>query len=191
MRKILTLAVLAALLITTGCVDADRFIIRYDIDRNLRGTVTLEFLGIHSPGEKPEEQQQEMKEFYDGGYREEAAGMEKDWSLSEAHTEITNKTPLRCDAKLTGEIEDLVKSLAPLVREGGTAYEIKRHAHRFSFTARGGWSENDKNLSLIITYAGKIVEQNAQKYDEAAHRMEWNLGELTDSGIHFVLEVED
>lgn len=182
--------VLSAVLLS-GCLDVERFVIRYNINRDLQGTVALEFVGIHSSSEKPSEQKEEMREFYEAGYQEEAARMEREWSIVNAKAELSQKTDLRCDGKLSGEMEDLLRSLGPLLQEQGAEYEVRRGVDRFSFTARGGWDANDDNIVLVIRYEGKILEHNAPKYNESLHEMEWNLGRLDESGIHFVLAVKE
>lgn len=191
MRKLLTLAALVSMLALTGCIDADKINIRFDINRDLTGTVTMEFLGLRSSAETPAEQKTEMLKFYESEYRDDAARMAQEWSLKNSRTEFTNRTDRRCDGKLVGDIDDLLKSLTPLVGEHGATYEIKRVANKFYFTTRGGWDEKDGNITLSVAYAGKILEQNALKYDAGAHLMQWNLGKLSESGIHFVLELDE
>lgn len=191
MKRLLQLVALASILVMSGCVDADRIHIRFDINPNLKGTATLDFLGIHSTKEKLEEQKSEMRLYLESEYREDASHFERGWSLGNVRTEFSNKTELKCDGRLVGEIDDLIKSLSPLLQEAETTYEIKQDAKRFYFTARGGWDKQDDNILFSIHYSGKIVENNAQKYDESAHLMEWNFGKLDESGVHFVLELEE
>lgn len=188
MRRLLSCVLLVAMAFALGCVDAEKINVRLDIDRELQGKVTLEFLGIHSTAGKPEEQKAEMQKFVDSDYKENAERIVREWSLKDAQTELTNKTDSKCDGKIVGEIDTLIKTLSPLVDERGATYEIKRDATRFYFTARVPPDPNASSIDLTITYPGKIVEHNAQSYNEAAHLMQWNLGKINAAGIHFVLD---
>jgi len=188
MKRILALLLLVVAFAFLGCVDADKIAIRFDLQKDLSGTLSLEFLGIQSSKDGVENQKKEMAEFYETSYHEDAARISEEWGMRNVNTVLTNKTDLHCDGKISGDFGNLVRSLAPLLDEREATYKIDRDGNRFAFTV-GGIANNEKNdIVLSIHYPGTILENNAQKYDRDQHTMEWNFQKLDDSGIHFVLE---
>ena len=187
MKKLLFASAILCSLMFYGCLDAEKTMITLEIHPDLQGKLTLEFLGITSTEKTPEARKTEMSKFVSGEYRSEAAKIVEEWSLTDYTPTISNKTDLKCDGKIVGDFKNLVRTLTPLTDENGAVYQIQRDKDRFSFTV-SGISYTKDDMTLTITYAGKILENNAQHYDAATGRMEWNLGKLDAAGIHFVLE---
>lgn len=182
--------VIAACLVLTGCLDTEKIHISFDIDRDLQGSLALEFLGIHSSKDGAPEQKEEMRQWYESGYLDDVARIEQEWSLQKSSTEFTNKTDLKCDGKLTGRFSSLLRTLEPLTNENEAVYDIRKDKNRFSFSVSNVDFAKDESVVLTIVYAGKILEHNADKYDAQAHRMEWNFGKGHKSDIHFVLQTD-
>lgn len=188
MRKKISALLLILAFTYLGCVDADKITIRFDLQRDLFGTLSLDFTGVQSRKDGIENQKKEMSEFYEAGYKEDSARMAEEWGMRNVNTVLTNKTDLKCDGKITGDFGNLVRSLTPLLDEHDATYEIHRDGNRFAFTVQGV-ADNEKNdIAFLIHYEGKILENNAQKYDAEKHIMEWNFQKLDPEGIHFVLE---
>src|SRR5690349_2522781 len=117
MKKISALLLLIVAFTFLGCVDADKIAIRFDLDRDLSGTLSLEFMGIQSRKDGAENQKKEMAEFYETSYREDASRISEEWGMRNVNTVLTNKTDLKCDGKISGDFGNLVRSLAPLLDE--------------------------------------------------------------------------
>lgn len=175
-----------------GCLAFERWDMRYDIAKDLTVKTTDDIRGISSDEETLEEQKEEMKEFYENAYLEIASSFAHDSCVENIKVTLSNKTDTRCDAKVVGDCENIMKLVAHVMAKY-SEFEIKKTGNYFSVTICAGEEQTQvvEIGTLSVTYAGKIIENNAHKYNRNSHLMKWNLGKIDKSGIHFVLEIEE
>lgn len=175
-----------ALLPLCACLDVEKSAIRYDIEKDLSGTLTVDFYGIHSSESVPEKRDKEMEEFLQGGYLEDADHIAEEWAISQAKASLSNKTAQSCDGQVTGSFSNLVKSLAPFL-ESNTNYEISKDSKRLRVVIH---PSREEGMTLVVVYAGEILETNAPKVDRKSGRMEWDLSKVDESGVQFTLSLQ-
>lgn len=187
--KKLVFPVLCFILILPGCLSMKEVHTRYEVGAKLSTYVSINVKGIHSDASGEEDQKKEMKEFFDGEYRETARDMAAQLGIAgDPKVTFSNKTETSSDATLTGEVHHLLQALVPFLGEGD--FEITKREQKLSVkVALGGESADpdDVKSTLSIKYAGKILSNNAHSFDKEKSLMTWDTTKLSDSGIQFVL----
>ena len=173
----LVLCLISALSLT-ACLDVDSMRVRYDLDRNLDGKLTLEFKGIHAESEK------EMQEFY-GDYQGQATDIVREWGIEKPEVTLENSTASRCDGKVTGEMQSFLRSLEPILEDA--SYEIKKSEDSISVHIQP--RKSDEPISLALRYAGKVIKSNSQMRDQPDGYMQWDFQKLDERGIEFELDL--
>jgi len=177
----------------SGCLTFEKLEVRYDIEKDLTGKLKYTHHGVCSDAETLEEQREEMKEFYEKDYLELGEEMGRDLGIDAPKVTLLNKTDTKCDAVLSGEFTNIIRAFASFMESSD--FEIKKVGDRFSVTLGIGEeqpeeSKDNQLMTFTVRYAGKILENNAHKYDKDFHLMVWESAKIDKSGIHFVLEVE-
>jgi len=173
----------------SGCLNLEKMSIRYDIDKDLAGQMVLKFIGINSDEETEAEKKKEMSDFYDK-YIKDGKEQAEIWCLKNGKTELTDKTDLKCNATVTGEIWNIMGSLYPITEKSD--FEIKKNSKTFSVEiASCKISEEDLPVEVSIKYAGKILSHNANEFDKKNNLMTWSGKKMEQTGIRFVLEVNE
>lgn len=181
--------VMCAGIIFSGCLNLEKMSLRYDINKDLTGQMVLKFIGINSDEETEAEQKKEMSDFYDK-YIKDGKGQAEIWCLKNVKTELTEKTDLKCNATVTGEIWNILCSIYPITEKSD--YEIQKNSKTFSVEiASCNISEEDLPVDVSIKYAGKILSHNANEYDKKNNVMTWYGTKMEKTGIRFVLEVNE
>ena len=173
----------------SGCLNLDTISIFYDIDKNLKGRMELKFLGMHSDEETEAEKKKEMASFYND-FISGGEDIASTWCLQDVKTELVDKTDFKCNAIITGEINNLPGSIYPITEN--STFEIKKTNKIFSVKiASCKISEEDAPTEVSIRYNGKILSHNAHLFDETNNTMTWSGKNMEKTGISFVLEIDE
>ena len=181
----------SAILCLTGCLDVEEQRVHCDIDLGLSADVRIEFIGVHSDEKSPEAQKKEVGKLYGTNHLDMAQELALMYGL-EGHTvTFTNKTDLRCDATLAGKSDSVLRVLTPLTQ--GAEFEFVRNSNIFSarIIVPEKKPEDKQKVTLLISYEGRIVTNNAAVYDKEKRLMTWQVDKLTKSGIRFVLSLRN
>lgn len=168
----------------TGCLELDGYAMHYDLDKNMRGKLTLIFYGVHSSGVNKEK---EYREFVQGGYIKEGKSMAKDFGLHKTAIRLTNTTATKTDAQVVGYFSKFIAALIPMTEDGD--YELKMSNKKLSVRLFANLKKAKNEIATIsIRYHGKIVSHNAHHYDGKLNMMVWNMKKIGKAGIVFVLD---
>lgn len=173
----------------SGCLKVDEVKIHYHITPDMTGSMTLEFMGIGSDEKTLAEQKKEMKKFFDEEYLMSAEEQITGWCLKNGKVELTDKTDISTNARVTGTIENLPGSLYPLTE--GKEYEMKRSGNHFSINIPSvGISEKDCPVTVFIKYDGNIVSHNAHRFIPGSRTMIWSGTKMEKTGIRFKIKTK-
>jgi hypothetical protein len=130
-----------------------------------------------------------MREFYRDAFADPITEATQN-GLKDVAGMLYNRTPLSCDAVLTGKFENLLTVLPFVIPlDKADAYEVVRRDHRLSVRISAGEFSKDAGEYLSITYDREILAHNAHSYDSESHTIKWNLKEAAKEGIYFVLQL--
>jgi hypothetical protein len=178
-----------------GCVDlklCDKFEVHYRISDDLKGELTLVFVGVSFPKET-------MKEFYDQGYINDPesefnfpGSFQKLFAMDSSKTEIFDKTDTTCNVKVHGKIGWFPSSLAALMsREHDVGFVLQKVGDYLYVTIGIESNSNSDTISIFtLEYNGYVVANNANEYDETSHRLQWEVEKIQPPGIYFVLDTD-
>ena len=104
----------AASLLSSACVQCESEEVRATLNENLSGQITFSFKNLSSSEETAAAQEKEMKDVC--GDHSKLADALKEAGLKDTTVELSNQTPLKCDAILKGNFDNIL-SILPLVAE--------------------------------------------------------------------------
>lgn len=191
MRKTIMLIILliCAVVLLSGCLSLEKMSVFYDIDKNQTINITLEFINIHSDEDNDAEKKTEMADFYKT-YIKSSEEMSSIWCLQDSKTILTKKTDYKCNAIITGKTNNLLGSLYPLTED--STFEIRQNKDTFSVKIDSCTiSAEEMPAEISIRYNGKIVSHNANTFDKQDNKMTWFGEKMKETGISFVLEIDE
>ena len=188
-NTILIFLLLSSIIFLSGCLNLEKMSVFYDIDKNQKTSVRLEFAGIHSDKKSDAENKKEMAGFYKD-YIQSGEELASIWCLQKHKTILTEKTDYKCNAVVTGETKNLLGSIYPLTED--SAFEIKETKNTFSVKIDScKISEDNMPAEVSIRYQGKILSHNANTFDKQDNKMAWFGEKMKETGISFVLEIDE
>lgn len=192
MRLRLFFPIAAAFALTLGgCLDLERMTLRYQIEGNLGGRLSIMVHGVHSTEKDAGKREKEFREFVEKGYLKDGDEMARKFGLVRSKVVLMNTTESRTDVRLEGDFEQLVSALGPLTGEGD--FEIGKKGGRLSVVIRRTpekpWS--DIPAVLILRYEGEILGHNAHRYEEGSKTLTWDLRKMKGGNLEFVLALPE
>ncbi|MCK5715078.1 MAG: hypothetical protein KAH64_03880 [Nitrosomonadaceae bacterium] len=191
MRRIkLIILLVTSSIFLSGCFDVDKIVIDYDVKEDLSGKASFTYYGVKSTDPSVEKQKEELNQFIET----DIPNMVEDShtptiGLKNKSYTILNKTETTCDVQCTGNFDNFLEALP--FSSGEIKPKIERDESKVSVILIDNITMEEKQeieVTLSIKYDGKIIEHNAHNLDKETNTMFWNITELKDQNISFVIK---
>ena len=150
----------------------------------LQTEIDMFFKGIFFEGGNEAKQKREMQKFY-GEHQKYSKEFIGGMNIQKAKVQLTNKTPLNCDGRITGEIRKLPAMLSSFFES--SSYEISHSKQLFSFKMIKIQEDMLRdNMTLRLTYSGKVLEHNADAVE--GKTLVWKFVKGRREGLFFTLD---
>lgn len=196
MKRIKFSVLLAVLsLFISGCYDADKMVIHYDVKKDLSGEAIFTVSGVKATATTVEEQKKDIKEliadFKSPNFMTENPNFPVK-GLKNRKVEILNRTELYADFQFTGKFDNFLESL-PFTDEEAFEPKIEKEGTKLKISLLLDTEKKENEEAILsIKYEGKFIENNAHTFDKEENILQWNITKLNDNNesVYFVIETD-
>jgi hypothetical protein len=170
-------------LLSSACVQCESEEVRVNLNENLSGQITFSFKNLSSSEKTTAAKEKEMKDIC--GDQSKLADALKEAGLKEVTVELSNQTPLKCDAVLQGSFDNILSILSLVAEVEKGDFQMTKANQFFSLRLRAKGLIADSPDLFSLKYTGETLEHNAPFYDTETQTMQWRIKDSDNQSIYF------